>query len=403
MDTVKYLILGAGPSGLTAAHALRQRGEESFLVLEKEAEAGGLCRSEMVDGAPLDVGGGHFLDTTRPRVLDFLFGFMPREEWQAFNRISTIRIRGTEMDYPFEANLWQLPAADQVDFLESIAQAGCLHGQPMPETFSDWITWKFGERIAQEYMLPYNRKIWSVDLDRLGTYWLHKLPNVSFRETLQGCLEKRPFGKLPGHATFFYPKAHGYGEVWRRMGAALGDRLRTGTAVDSIDLAGRTVNRAFRYEHLLSSIPWTLWPRVAAVPADVQAAIARLEYTSVDIDYYPEDTGSRAHWIYIPDEQRTYHRILGRHNFCGGARGYWTETNAVRAGPERTGGWRRRNPFGYPLSTRDKPGAVAAVHAWAAGQAILPLGRWGRWEHMNSDVAVQLALEAVDALRPVPV
>ena len=61
MEKYKYLILGAGPAGLTFANLLLQNGEESFLVIEKESEAGGLCRSHEVDGAPLDIGGGHFL------------------------------------------------------------------------------------------------------------------------------------------------------------------------------------------------------------------------------------------------------------------------------------------------------------------------------------------------------
>ena len=59
MKSFRYIILGAGPSGLAFAHTLRDCGETSFLVIEKEAVAGGLCRSEQVDGAPLDVGGGH--------------------------------------------------------------------------------------------------------------------------------------------------------------------------------------------------------------------------------------------------------------------------------------------------------------------------------------------------------
>ena len=36
MNRVKYLILGAGPAGLSLANKLKQLGEESFLVLEKE-------------------------------------------------------------------------------------------------------------------------------------------------------------------------------------------------------------------------------------------------------------------------------------------------------------------------------------------------------------------------------
>ncbi len=65
MEKVKYLILGAGPAGLTFANMLKRKGEESFLILEKEKEAGGLCRSAEVDGSPLDIGGGHFLDVRR--------------------------------------------------------------------------------------------------------------------------------------------------------------------------------------------------------------------------------------------------------------------------------------------------------------------------------------------------
>ncbi|MBQ7166222.1 MAG: NAD(P)-binding protein, partial [Treponema sp.] len=64
----KYLILGAGPAGLALANSLLDRGETDFLVVEKEAEAGGLCRSRQVDGSPLDIGGGHFLDVRRPAV-----------------------------------------------------------------------------------------------------------------------------------------------------------------------------------------------------------------------------------------------------------------------------------------------------------------------------------------------
>ena len=57
---MKYLILGAGPAGLTFANRLLQNGIDDFLVIEKENEAGGLCRSREVDGSPLDTGGGHF-------------------------------------------------------------------------------------------------------------------------------------------------------------------------------------------------------------------------------------------------------------------------------------------------------------------------------------------------------
>jgi protoporphyrinogen oxidase len=406
MVDYKYIILGAGPSGLAFAHTLRMLGEESFLVLEKENEAGGLCRSVEVDGKPLDIGGGHFLDLKRQEVLDLVFRFMPREEWQEHRRVSKIRLRGVEIDHPLEGNLWQLPVAAQVDFLESIARAGSVRGEPMPEGFADWITWKLGECIAKEYMLPYNRKIWSMDPNQLGTYWLYKLPNVSFRETLQSCLEQKMCGALPAHGTFLYPKAYGYGEVWRRMGEALGDKLHLSEALASVDAARRVVNGRYRATgHIVNSIPWTAWSQVGALPEAIRAAVAKLVQVPIDVDYVPETLPSDSHWTYDPDPDKSYHRVLLRSNFCPGARGYWTETNAARSAnlpPAESAAaalrFRHHNEFAYPVNMIDKPANIAQVVSWAAENGIYSLGRWGQWEHMNSDVAVSLAIAAARQL-----
>lgn len=104
---MKYLILGAGPSGLTVANKLKQAGITDFLVLECEKKAGGLCRSQNVDGSPFDIGGGHFLDVRRPDVNKFLFNFMPEEEWNKFERDSRIVVNGNIVSYPIEANIWR--------------------------------------------------------------------------------------------------------------------------------------------------------------------------------------------------------------------------------------------------------------------------------------------------------
>ena len=392
MEHYKYIILGAGPSGLSFAHTLKDIGETSFLVLEKESVAGGLCRSENVDGAPLDIGGGHFLDMKRKDALDLIFRFMPRTEWREFKRVSKIRIRGVEIDYPLEANLWQLPLNDQIDFLESIARAGCIQGTAMPQTFEKWILWKLGKLIAEEYMLPYNRKIWAIKLNKLGTYWLYKLPDVSFRETLQSCLEQKPYGNLPAHTTFLYPKKYGYGEIWKRMGEALGDQLLTSTPASSIDVKTRIINGKFKAETIITTIPWTQWNNIAHLPKSMIKSIKKLNYVSIDVDYKSGTLPGNAQWIYDPDETHTYHRIVCRNNFCKGSRGYWTETNSMRSHAQE--GWRYRNQYAYPVNTKEKPSSIAEILRWAERHRIIGLGRWGTWEHMNSDVAVSLGIQA---------
>jgi protoporphyrinogen oxidase len=391
MKRVRTIILGAGPSGLSLAHGLLRHGDDSFVVLEKEDVAGGLCRSAEVDGAPLDIGGGHFLDVRRPEANAFVFSFLPESEWIRYERRSTIRVGVDEIDYPFEANLWQFPLEQQLDYLESIARAGCVTGQPLPASFRQWIVWKLGDRIAADYMLPYNAKIWMLDdLDQLGTYWLHKLPDVSFRDTLRGCLERRPVAGMPGHAAFYYPRQGGYGRVWRAMGAALGEKLICNRTLRQIDVE-KTVVDEFIASRIVTTIPWGEFAAVASgIPSSIERSIAGLLHAAIEVAYHGHNVESAAHWTYIPDPAISHHRILFRHNFYPGSRGFWTETNAKRA--SKHAGWKHLNEYAYPLNVVDKPPRMARILEWAGQQHITGLGRWGEWEHVNSDAAVAAGL-----------
>lgn len=398
MRDFKYVILGAGPAGLSFARRLLDAGESSFIVLEKEATAGGLCRSAQVDEAPLDIGGGHFLDTRRSKVLEFLFRFLPRSEWREFQRISEIHLAsGHVLDYPIEANLWQLPIDEQVSYLESIARAGGHAADAKPERFIDWIRWKLGDRIAASYMIPYNRKMWGDSFEELGTHWLEKLPSVSFADTLRSCLERRPLGGLPGHATFFYPKSRGYGDLWLRIAESLGDRLRERCAVESVDIETKVVNGAFRGDILINTIPWPMWLKASELPGQIEAEIRELKHTSVAVEYHGETLPSKAQWIYAPCETLPHHRMLVRHNFLPEVgRGYWTEANLTRFKPSTR--WHHVNEYAYPINTQKKPAAIRTILAWAAEKRIIGLGRWGEWEHMNSDVVVERGMTLADEL-----
>ncbi|MGN0431344.1 MAG: protoporphyrinogen/coproporphyrinogen oxidase [Lachnospiraceae bacterium] len=398
MEKVKYLILGAGPAGLTIANRLLDKGITSFCVLEKEETAGGLCRSKIVDGSPLDIGGGHILDVRRPQVTEYLFRFMPREEWNVFERNSDIAIDDTKkIGYPYEANIWQFSTEEQVKHLLAIANAGCNRGEKKPIQFDEWIVWKLGEKIAAEYMFPYNRKIWSIDLKRLGTYWLEKLPNVSLEETLYSCLEQKPYGTLPGHAQFYYPKNYGFGELWIRMAERIKDYIRYGVHVENLDIDNRCINDTFCGETIINTIPWGAFERATGMPEEIRQAIGRLEYSSVVIEYQPEKVDTEAHWTYFPDESLDYHRILWRSNFCMGSKGFWTETNLKRY-KENKKKFHHVNQYAYPLNTIDKPESIKKVLAWAKENDIIGLGRWGEWEHLNTDVTVEHALKLAEEL-----
>lgn len=396
---VKYLILGAGPSGLTLANALRKKGEDSFLVLEQEEVAGGLCRSVPVDGSEFDIAGGHFLDVRRPEVVDFVFGFMPQEEWNIFDRDSRIFVHETYVGHPFEANIWQFPEEIQRRYLDSIQKAGCNQNEPMPQKFMDWITWKLGEEIARNYMIPYNQKLFGEALDELGTYWLEKLPNVSYEETLQSCKEHRAYGTQPGHAKFYYPKKYGFGEAFRRMADALGDRIQYGVKISQLDCANLRVNGEYEAECIINTVPWTAIEQIEGLSDATLEKIKSLKHTGVTLDYYPEKMDTPAQWIYYPDEKLVYHRILVRHNFLPGAKGYWTESNIDRRkGKDMKSMEHFDNEYAYPLNTIGKNELMQEVLAETSEKGVIGLGRWGEWQHYNTDVVIERALRLAEKL-----
>ena len=375
---MKYLILGAGPAGLTFANKLLQSGEDNFIVFEKESTAGGLCRSFDVDGSPFDIGGGHFLDVRRPKVNEFLFKFMQEDEWDLYNRKTTLHVNRNVIGQPIEANIWQMKIEDQVEYLKSIAIAGCNIGNPMPEKFVDWIYWKLGKRIAEDYMIPYNQKMFSKELDQLGTYWLDKLPNVSFEETLMSCLEKKSYGKDPGHTQFYYPKKFGYGELWLRMADVLGDRIEYEKSVKGIDFNTKTVTTKdgtkYQADVIITTIPWLEYEEIIGMPEEIKISLNELKYSSIQTEYFPENLDTESQWIYYPDPKLSYHRILVRHNFCPNSKGYWTETNSERIDMEApNNNFKYMNEYAYPLNTIRKPEIMKKLLGWSREQGVYGL------------------------------
>ena len=396
----KFLILGGGPAGLSFACRLFQNGERDFILLEAENEAGGLCRSVEVDGSDLDIGGGHILDVRRPEVVKFLFEFMPRDEWNFFTRDSRIHINGQFISHPIEANIWQFDIDNQVEYLSSISKAGCVTGKEKPEKFIDWIIWKLGTKIANDYMLPYNKKMFGDELNNLGTYWLEKLPDVSFDDTLRSCLEHKPYAKQPGHAQFYYPVEHGYGELWLRMAKSLENRIIFNQHVNSIDCDSHIIKtldgNEYQGKFIINTIPYQEFHELNGMPDNLQKSIRELKHTSVEVKYIPENMNNPAQWIYYPDLNLSYHRIFLRHNVLHGSKGVWLETNSERI--ETSDNFAYLNKYAYPLNTIEKPQIMKNLLEFLRTKNIFGLGRWGEHQHYNSDLTVELGMKLADKL-----
>ena len=223
---------------------------------------------------------------------------------------------------------------------------------------------------------------------------------MSYEDTLESCKHKKAFGKQPGHAQFFYPKKYGYGELWLRMGEALGDKVKTSEIVKAIDFENKKVTLEggleINAEHIISTIPWNSIELVNA-PSEVKDAVKGLKHTSIEVTYHEEDMDTDAQWIYFPDEDKDYHRILVRKNFYPGAKGYWTETRSERYHAEK-GAVNFTSEYAYPINTLNKPQQMQCILSFARSCGIYGVGRWGEHTHYNSDASVELAMNLAKEL-----
>lgn len=154
----------------------------------------------------------------------------------------------------------------------------------------------------------------------------------------------------------------------------------------------------YHAEIIITTIPWLEFENIAGMPTSVRESIGKLKYSSIQTEYFHKDLDTTAHWIYYPDRELSFHRILVRHNFCENSKGYWTETNGDRINGEADDHNSFFNLYAYPLNTISKPVIMDKILSWGKKHQVIGVGRWGEHKHYNSDVVVELAMDFVETI-----
>src|SRR5262245_16963587 len=97
-DPRPYVVIGAGPAGLSAGYLLAKAGRK-VIVLEAEDQVGGLAKT-VVDpyGYRFDLGGHRFF--TKNKEVNDLWLEIMGDEFLHRPRMSRIFWRGKDLDYP---------------------------------------------------------------------------------------------------------------------------------------------------------------------------------------------------------------------------------------------------------------------------------------------------------------
>jgi protoporphyrinogen oxidase len=313
MESVEYLVVGGGVSGLSFANWLREaaaaRGARApeILVLEAEAEPGGYCRSVLRDGFVWDYS-GHFFHFRRPEIEAWLRARMPGADVRTVAKRSLIRYGGRDIDFPFQKNIHQLDKQDFIDCLVGLFFRAEGETGAAPRSFKDMLERRFGAGICDRFLVPYNEKLYACDLDTLDPDAMGRFfPHAELADIIRNMV--RP-DNASYNATFTYPRGGAVEYVRALLHDLPPATVACGEPLVALDPAGQvatTASRRIRYRRLVSSLPL---PRLLAMTGLAHDASA-FSWNKVAVFNLGFDRKgpSAVHWIYFPDRSLSFYRV----------------------------------------------------------------------------------------------
>ncbi len=435
---VKFLIIGAGPTGLGAAWRLHELGEQDFLVLEANSYPGGLSASFKDDwGFTWDIG-GHVIFSHYP-YFDALLAEVLGNEYEEHQRIARIRAADTWTPYPYQNNIRYLPKQIQWECVE-----GLLPGrrpQTRPSNFEEWIYTVFGQGLAKHFMLPYNFKVWAFPPKLMSFQWIgERVSVIDLEGVLKNLILEADNVSWGPNSRFRFPRHGGTGEIYQRMAAKLGDKVHLKSPLLKLDLQNK---RAFtengleiRFQHMLSTAPLDKLVReiINDAPAEYKRAAEQLEHSGVFVagvgvnSARTDDTC----WMYFPESNAPFYRVTNLHNYSpniapagSGKRALLCEVSFSKhkqedpatmerrildglvnttllqeQDRESNSIWSMRVDYGYPTPTLERDRALALIQPWLQAQGVFSRGRFGGWRYEvgNMDHSVMQGVEWADLL-----
>jgi protoporphyrinogen oxidase len=421
------VVIGAGPAGLSLAYHL----ERDSVVIEREAEVGGLCRSFELEGCVFDLG-GHAFFTPHQHVADLLArlcsGGLFRQQRSAW-----VYSHDEYVPYPFQSNLHCLP----VDVVrECLVGAVDRVAAPLPvraSTLDQWIEQAFGAGVARHFLRPYNEKLWAHPLGDIVPSWTtDRVVQPAIADMIDGALRRRPYLATP-NAEISYPHDGGYVELFRGFLPRVAPKLRRGTAT-RVDLDARIVATAegdeYPYDELVSTMPLDELVRVShPIPAPVRALASSLQHNSLVLVNLVIDRPAVTEMqrVYVADPRIPFHKVVMNSNASPRLRarphfGIQAEVSYSRYKPLAADGLvdaipdhlrgmgiiaatdrivassTLSVPYAYPIATPGSEATVSELRAYFLERGVHLLGRFGEWAYINSDEAVHRGIELARAM-----
>lgn len=414
---LKIAVIGAGISGLSAAHFLSKTHDVT--VFEKERTPGGLIRCHRVNGSLFHTCGGHVFNSKRQDVLDWFWSQFERDlEFVKTDRNSIVIMPdGKKIPYPIENHMYLFDDETQKKIIDSLIDI-VNTGNFVPQNFEDFLKGRFGNVLYSMYFQPYNEKVWRRDLKHVPLSWLEgKLPMPTVAEIIYNNINHVK-EKSFVHSSFWYEKTNGSQYIADKLSQVLNIKYNSKVDYISYDKGKWSIeNKIFDAVVFCGNIK-DLPHILKGISLDgYNEGIDALEYhgtTSVfcEIDKNPYS------WIYLPDNEYKSHRIICTGNFSKSNNSLNTPNGRITATVEFTDEIAEEdiidnlsrvpfkpkyidykfNKYTYPIQNTNTRDMIKQLKGILSNYNFHFTGRFADWEYYNMDVAIGAAKDLCEKL-----
>lgn len=311
--SVKNLIIGGGISGLTLAYYLK----DDYLILEKDSEVGGYCRTIKNPEYVWDYA-GHFYHFKTEEMKNLFLSMVEQSEIITQKKVTKIYYKDKLVDYPFQTNIHQLEKQDFIDCLYD------LYFKPEKkeyDNFLDMLYGKFGKGIVEKFLKPYNEKLYAIDLTELDTNAMGRFfPYADLEGIIRNFKEAN---NASYNDTFLYLKKGTQYFIDKLYSAIDSSKVQFSTEITHIDTVNKFVTTStgqkINYENLINTIPLNHFLKITET--DYSQLIDEMSYNKVLVFNLgfdrPSPNYKEEHWVYYPDKSLNFYRVGFYNNILG--------------------------------------------------------------------------------------
>jgi|TARA_B110000503_G_scaffold142851_1_gene241264 protoporphyrinogen oxidase len=295
------LIIGAGISGLSYANFC---GHNDYIIIDKEIEIGGYCKTIRQDGFTWDYS-GHFFHFRNKKIKEYLLTEMQGQEILNVEKNTQIFYKNQYIDFPFQKNIHQLEKQDFIDCLYDLFENNFQD----ESTFKKMLYTKFGKSIADKFLIPYNEKIYACDLNDLDANAMGRFFPYANKEEIIKNFRNPENTSYNTH--FTYPKGGAIeyvNSLFKRVDSSkvfLGEKL---ISVDLINKIATTNKREIKYDKLISSTPFPYLMNLCSLDYD-KTIYSWNKVLVFNLGFNKKGIDKTNHWVYFPEKKYSFYRI----------------------------------------------------------------------------------------------